>query len=204
MSGGDGERPAGSICAIARAPGFLDCEKVAGTSRGLGVNTIAPKLDARLALLSISEETKTHVAALTPVLSAELDPILRRFYRHIRGFPEGQALIPDDEMEKSLRARQRAHWLRLFSCRFDDDYVASALAVGRAHLRAGVAPYIYIAGYNFILCELIKAVVVHHAGALNVSGLLTAMTRVVYLDMDLALSTYTRELWRAQGFARRR
>lgn len=167
------------------------------------MNTISPKLDVRLALLSISEETKGYVAALKPVLDAELDAILRRFYRHVRGFPEGQALIADDAMEKSLRARQKVHWLRLFGCRFDDDYVASALAVGRAHLRVGVAPYIYIAGYNFILCELIKAVVVHHAGALNVSGILTAMTRVVYLDMDLALSTYTRELWRAQGFARR-
>lgn len=167
------------------------------------MNTISPKLEVRLALLSISEDTKTHIDAMRPVLASELAGIIRRFYRHIRAFPEGQALIPDDAMEASLRSRQRAHWLRLFTCRFDDDYVASALAVGRAHLRAGVAPYIYIAGYNFILTELIKAVVTHFAGAMNVSGVLTAMTRIVHLDMDLALSTYTRELWRAQGFARR-
>lgn len=169
----------------------------------LGLNTISPKLDIRLALLSISAETTALIVSLGPMLDAELDAILRRFYKHIRSHPESQALIADDAMEKRLRARQKAHWLRLFSCRFDEEYVASALAVGRAHLRARVAPHIYIAGYNFILCELIKAVVARHAGAMEVSGLVTAMTRIVYLDMDLALSTYTRELWRAQGFSSR-
>ena len=157
----------------------------------------------RLALLSINKETKAYLEALKPVLDAELDGIIRRFYHHIRSFPEGHALIADDKLEASLRARQKAHWLRLLSCNLDEQYVTSALAVGRAHLRVGVAPYLYIAGYNFFLGELIKAVVTHFAGAMNVSGILTAMTRVVFLDMDLALSTYTRELWRAQGFARR-
>jgi len=152
----------------------------------------------RLALLSITEETKQHIASIRPVLEAEVSQVIRRFYRHIRSFPEGRRLIADDRIEERLRDAQKRHWNRLFSCAFDEPYVESALHVGRAHLAAGVAPYIYVAGYNFFLCELINIVVAQYAGGLQVSGLLTAITRLVSLDMDLALSTYTRELWRVQ------
>jgi hypothetical protein len=156
-------------------------------------------LTHRLALLSITEETKQHIASVQPLLQAEMTQIIRRFYRHIRSFPEGKRLIADDGMEERLREAQKRHWNRLFACTFDEPYVESAIHVGRAHLGAGVAPHVYIAGYNFFLCELINLVVAQYAGGLQVSGLLTAVTRLVYLDMDLALSTYTRELWRAQA-----
>ena len=158
-----------------------------------------PKLDQRLALLAITDETKEHIAAIRPTLDQEMDHIVRRFYRHIRSFPEGKRLIPDDHVEERLRDAQKRHWRRLFSCSFDERYVDSAQHVGRAHLSAGVAPYVYIAGYNFFLCELVNLVVDQYAGGLQVSGILTAVTRLIYLDMDLALSTYTRELWRIQS-----
>ncbi|MBI1777934.1 MAG: hypothetical protein HYR63_21565 [Proteobacteria bacterium] len=157
-----------------------------------------PKLGTRLALLAISEDTKAQIATIRPLLAEEMGGIIRRFYRHIRGFPEGKRLIQDDAAEARLSEAQKRHWDRLFSCRFDEDYVASALRVGRAHLSAGVAPYVYIAGYNFFLCELINLIVAQYAGGLQVFGTLTAVSRIVYLDMDLALSTYTRELWRIQ------
>lgn len=154
-------------------------------------------LSNRLALLRINDDTRASIDRFRPVLMDELDWIIARFYRHIMSFPQGQRIIGDESRVPELARAQNLHWTRLFSCSFDDTYARSALQVGRSHLKAGVAPYLYIAGYNFFICELVKLATERFAGDLQLPSILTAVTRVISLDMDLALSVYTRELWRA-------
>lgn len=83
--------------------------------------------------------------------------------------------------------------MRLFSGEFGDDYAASAMAVGRAHLRAGVPPHLYIAGYSFFQCELQTLAHKHFASELAFPSISAAIVRYIALDMDLALSVYMRE-----------
>lgn len=64
------------------------------------------------------------------------------------------------------------------------------------HYKFGVAPYLYITGYNFFQCELIKLISEDRAEDVDLSSVLTSVIKVINLDMDLALSAYTREYWR--------
>lgn len=156
----------------------------------------ATDLTKRLALFGITEETRTNVEMFRLVMNDHLEGIIYRFYRHIMSFPEGKRLIGSEDRVPVLAEKQREHWRKLFSCRFDTEYAESAQFIGMVHLRAGVAPYLYIAGYNFFLCELTKLAASHYAGSMVISGVLSSITRIISLDMDLALSVYTREMSR--------
>ena len=153
----------------------------------------------RLTLLQITEDTKANVVLIRPAVIAKIDTVSDGFYRFLGRFEEARAIIHNQEMVGRLKKHQHQHWLRLFSCHFDEKFVESAQHVGRAHLRAGAAPYIYIAGYNFFLNELTKIAVENFSGRLELPGVLGAVQKLVMLDMEIAISVYTREFWLAQA-----
>lgn len=152
-------------------------------------------LNRKLAMLGVDDRVRATLRPVARTLDVFLDGIVERFYGHMRTFPEGRRIFTDPAMVESLKARQMAHWKRLFECRLDADYMAHALRIGRAHYDRGVAPYLYIAGYNFFQCELMGAVSDQFRGDRRLTDMLTSITRVVSLDMDLAISVYTREIW---------
>jgi len=165
---------------------------------------MAERLDIgkRLRLLGINDDTKHNVALFRPVLEAEIGNVINRFHAHILTLPEAKKIRENQDIKGRLAPLQRDHWMRLFSCRFDAEYVRGALAVGQRHFDRGVAPYIYIGGYTYFHCELIQLASRHFARPLELANLLSALSRLVSLDMDLALSAYTREYWtQAKGAA---
>ncbi len=153
------------------------------------------KLKTRLRLLGIDEDTRHNMHLFHPVLVENINTIVERFYDHLLAFPEARKILSDPEKVKNLRRQQKKHWIKMFWCDFDSDYAAAAEAVGRRHYQNRVPPYLYVAGYNFFTCELIKLASAHYGASLELPGILTSATRVVSLDMDLALSAYTREFW---------
>lgn len=155
-------------------------------------------LSNRLALLRVDDNTKASIELFRPHLIAHLPMIIDRFYRHLMSFPEGRRIIGDESRIPMLKEAQEAHWKQLFLCDFDEAYAESAMNIGRSHLRVGVAPYLYIAGYAFFTCELMRLAAEEFATGLQLPSILTSIQKAVSLDMDLALSVYTRELWRAK------
>jgi hypothetical protein len=153
-----------------------------------------PDLTRRLALLEITPETNLVLEPFRLKLNSALDGIVHRFYRHLQSHPEGQRFFPDNSRIPALVEKQRAHWQRLFNCQFDAAYLEGCTAIGQAHLRAGIAPYLYIAGYTYFLVELQKFAALHFSNPQELGTILAAATRLVHLDMDLALSVYTREV----------
>lgn len=149
----------------------------------------------RLELLGIDEDTKHNIKQFYPVFSRSIDDIILKFYSHIVSFPEAQTIFKDFDIKGRLRSLQSAHWLRLFSCEFDDEYVNNALKIGQIHYTNRVAPYLYMAGYNMFHCEVIRVASEEYHDTIYLPHVLTAVTRVITLDMDLSLSAYTREHW---------
>jgi len=154
------------------------------------------QLQKRLDLLRIDDKTKASLALAFPVFQEEIDSIVAKFYDHITAFPEAAAILKSRHQVAALKFKQKKHWSSLFSCAFDEKYVASAVRIGTVHFQHGVAPYLYIAGYTFFHCALIDALTARQSLAADLPRILAAITRVISLDIDLALSVYTREYWR--------
>ena len=158
----------------------------------------SPDLALRMRMLGIGEETYQAAKLFSPVFVPNIGRVARGFYKKMLGFEEVRDALAGIDVENSLEPRQIAHWIRLFSCRFDRDYVEHAVRIGEAHFQRGVAPHLYIAGYNYFQCELVGLATRNFRNARELHDIITAIVRLAALDMDLALSVYIRAHWQLQ------
>jgi hemoglobin-like flavoprotein len=157
------------------------------------MNTIPQHLQKRLDLLKIDADTRNSLRKVIPVFRDDLDFIVEKFYAHLRQFPEVNRIFTGKAQIDALKKRQKLHWIRLFSCKFDNAYVTGAVKIGKIHYTQNVSPSLYIAGYTYFHCELINAVTKRQSNPRELSTIMTAISRIICLDMDLSLSVYTQE-----------
>ncbi|KZM49869.1 globin-coupled sensor protein [Labrenzia sp. OB1] len=147
----------------------------------------------RLQFAEIDKETITTLRNLWPVIQPNLGEVLSAFYSHIKRYPHLSEMI--GELQPQLMSAQESHWEKLFNNGFDQEYQDSINRVGHVHCRIGLEPRWYIGGYNFVLSRLHSTIMRKYKRTLkDRTKYLTAITAAVFLDMDLAISTYEEKL----------
>ncbi|WP_370677831.1 protoglobin domain-containing protein [Pleomorphomonas sp. PLEO] len=138
---------------------------------------------------SIDEAASAELRAAWAILDPKMGDILSVFYQRWEREPKLAGLVRGrvDHLKKA----QYDHWKRLFSARFDRDYFESVHRVGLAHVRIGLEPHWYISGYNHVL-EQISAILGQRArfSGAKAARMISAVTKAVMLDMDIAVSVY--------------
>ncbi len=123
------------------------------------------------------------------ILDPHMEAIFAAFYSRWGQEPKLAALVRGhvDHLKKA----QYDHWKRLFSARFDKDYFESVRRVGLAHVRIGLEPHWYIAGYNNVL-QQVSVIMGRHArlSGAKAARMIAAVTKAAMLDMDIAVSVY--------------
>ncbi len=154
----------------------------------------------RLRFLGLDKAALEALQGMTPLLKAALPDLLDGFYAHMRQWPAMAAMFKDGQSIDRARTAQGHHWVRLFSGRFDSEYVASAERIGRMHSKIGLEPRYYIGGYGFVtgvLCAKAAAAprgwFAGKAAREAAARLQAAITRAVLLDVDLSVSVYIDE-----------
>jgi methyl-accepting chemotaxis protein len=157
-------------------------------------------VNERLKFLGLDEPALQMLRSMTPVLQAALPGILDRFYQHMRQWPSMSSMFKDNGAVDRARTAQGHHWQRLFSARFDDDYIDSVQRIGRMHSRIGLDPRFYIGAYGFLAGDLTACITAAAAGVvrgrakqMRTAHLLGAVNRAILLDVDLSVSVYIEE-----------
>lgn len=150
-------------------------------------------LSERLRFLGIDEGACQEIRSLWPIILPALPGILERFYAHLRRVPHLAALI--GSQQERLVAAQSQHWGRLFSGRFDKEYVDSIRRIGLVHNKIGLEPQWYIGGYAFVLNELVQALSAKHRfSGSTLARKMAVVNKAVMLDMGYAISVYQEAL----------
>lgn len=156
----------------------------------------------RLSFLGINAEVSATLQELYPAVREAMPDILNHFYAHIMARPDIAMLFGStpEKAQATVKYAQRgqlAHWERLFSGKFDDEYVQSVQKIGMVHNRIGLEPSRYIGGYLIILNQLATLVSTISASRFKPAAarqkalkMMSAINRAVMLDMDIAISTY--------------
>ena len=151
----------------------------------------------RLDFLRIDGATRATLADFVPTLRRELPVILADFYKHIRQQPQVAGMFKTTAAIERASKAQGEHWLKLFSGRFDDEYLASVRRVGLMHSRIGLEPRWYIGGYSVIAARFFTIAGDAFASRLQpaaarakTAALMCAVNQAVMLDMDLSISIY--------------
>ena len=161
---------------------------------------MASDLDKQLAFARIDAATRQALRALWPVVDADMPRILDAMYQHILQRPELKAMFANPERVGAARDRQRAHWQRMFSGTYDQDYTASVQRIAATHARIGLEPSLYISTY-LIALEEIHGVAIRGAqrGLLGkiardkLIETIAAVDRAVLFDLQLVVTSYLEE-----------
>jgi methyl-accepting chemotaxis protein len=155
------------------------------------------QLDQRLAFMRFDHRSKAALQAAKPALDAAIPTALDSFYDQLKGFAETRGLLSDGRGD-GAQARQVAHWRRMASGDQGADYLQAVERIGQGNARAGLEPRWSIGGYALVIEGLIRAVLAKRAKGLfggdrtdvDPADQVVALTKAVFLDMDLSVSAY--------------
>jgi methyl-accepting chemotaxis protein len=148
-----------------------------------------PDLENRLKFAQIDGETRNDIRSVWPLIESALPAVLTKFYAHLSATPAMATMLGANAQR--LKSAQTEHWAKLFSGRFDADYVEGVRRIGQVHHRIGLEPRWYIAGYQLALSMVTEELVSKTRFRPKLlTRRLQAVQKAFFLDMDLAISVY--------------
>ena len=88
------------------------------------------------------------------ILIPELDGVLDAFYKRATAVPELAAFFDSPERMDFARSAQKAHWKRILTASFDEEYLASVERIGRVHARIDLPIEAYMSAYSLAASDL--------------------------------------------------
>jgi signal transduction histidine kinase len=145
----------------------------------------------RMAFLELGPEDEARLSEIQEFARAHVDEIVESFYAHLWKFEETRLILGDDAQVARLKGLQRSYFLRMLEGRFDADYFESRLRVGDAHQRINLEPRWYLGTFHLYLRLLIEKLRDHYARDMaHFAALITSLSKVIFLDMSLAIDAY--------------
>jgi len=148
----------------------------------------------------IDTDTRAMLRELWPLVEANIDPVLDVLYAHVLKRSHLKALFGSEERIRGARQRQQEHWRRLFSGKYDSDYIASVHRIAVTHARIGLEPSFYISSYLVALEEIHALVLRHWSGRITTPAVrarleqaMRAVDRAILFDLQLVVTGYLAE-----------
>ncbi|MGE4483365.1 methyl-accepting chemotaxis protein [Acidocella sp.] len=162
-------------------------------------------LNERLSFSKLNNHLQDRLRSAKSIIMAAMPAALDASYAQIRATPDTARFFTSDAAVGQAKSKQSAHWDHISNGNLDETYARSVIHVGEVHARIGLEPRWYIGGYNIVLGHLLTALlearwpesrlaknrnqIRHQAIEEAVS-----ITKVVMLDMDMAISAYLDKL----------
>lgn len=147
--------------------------------------------EARKAFLRLTKEDEVSLTALQPIMAQHVDALVGAFYRHLLSFPDTRKFLTDDLISTRLQEDQKRYLLSLVTGPYDRAYEAGRRRIGQVHARLGLTPEWYCGAYALYL-SLLQPLIFEqfrHQPSQYVA-IRIALTKVIFLDMQLALEAY--------------
>jgi signal transduction histidine kinase len=147
--------------------------------------------ETRKAFLRFTKEEEVALTALQPIMAQHVDELVEAFYRHLLSFPDTRKFLTDDLISTRLQEDQKRYLLSLVTGPYDRAYEAGRRRIGQVHARLGLTPEWYCGAYALYL-SLLQPLVFEqfrHQPTQYVTVRI-ALTKVIFLDMQLALEAY--------------
>jgi len=147
--------------------------------------------ERRKAFVGFSLTDEAILRELLPVARGYADQVMDELYARWLQIPELRRFFPDDSSLARVKALQRQYFISLTEGEYGAAYLASRLRIGAVHMRIGLAPHWFMGAYTIYL-ELILPRVLRafEYDRVKQAKAVTALTRLVTLDQELALVAY--------------
>jgi len=155
-------------------------------------------LAQRLQFMNLDDKGRAALRALKPVIDKSLPAALDAFYGRIGKVPELARHFTDSGHMARAKAAQLRHWANISAASYTDEYFRSVRTIGETHARIGLEPSWYIGGYALIAEQIIAPVMAEiwprglrrNKASADAAAAVSALIKAIFLDMELAISTY--------------
>lgn len=145
----------------------------------------------RLQLMGLTEFDRGSLRLFKPILEANIDEILDRFYSSLATHPEIISKFQGAEGMRRDRELQASHWLKMFDGTFDQQYIDGIHQICMMRERIGLSPHWYIGSYAIAMSDLLTLVAKHFGqDADQTIRVSSAISKAALLDVDYATSVY--------------
>ena len=147
--------------------------------------------ELRKDFLLFTAEEETALKSLQPLMKRHVDELVDAFYRHLLSFAETRRLLSDEMITSRLMDAQKRYLLSLVTGPYDAAYQEGRLQIGKVHERIGLTPQWYLGAYALYL-NLLRPLIIQEFGRqpAQLESVLTALTKVMFLDIQLAIEAY--------------
>ena len=141
--------------------------------------------------LLLTEEDEAALKSLQPLMARHVDELVAAFYRHLLQFAETRRLLSDELIASRLKEAQKRYLLSLVTGPYDERYQEDRLRIGQVHDRIGLTPQWYLGAYALYL-NLIRPLIFEEfrGRPAQIQAVLSALTKVMFLDIQLAIEAY--------------
>ena len=156
----------------------------------------------RKQFLCLTKEEERNITALQPLLAEHVDELVAAFYRHLLTFPGTRKFLTDELISTRLLEAQKRYLLSLVTGPYDETYEESRRQIGRVHARLGLTPAWYLGAYALYL-SLLDPLILEQYKTQPETYMATriALTKIIFLDIQLAMEAYIDKSAEAQEFA---
>jgi rsbT co-antagonist protein RsbR len=147
--------------------------------------------EQRKAFVGFGPADEAILRELRPASLQYADQVMDELYARWLQFPQLRRFFPDDSALARVKALQRQYFISLTHGEYGAAYLASRLRVGAVHKRIGLTPEWFMGAYSIYL-ELILPRVLRafEYDRVKQARAVTALTKLVTLDQQLALAAY--------------
>lgn len=147
--------------------------------------------EQRKAFVRLDEDDQAVLRELHLLARSYADEIMDALYRRWFQIDELKAFFTDAAMLIRVKNLQKAYFVSLTGGDYGPAYLTHRLHIGRVHRRIGLSPRWYIGSYAVYL-ELVlpKVLEAFEYDRRKQSKAVTALTKIIALDQELALVAY--------------
>ena len=160
----------------------------------------------RAAVAEIDQKTLDAMRRIQPVVESKLDGALDHFYAIVSKNPAMRRFFSSDQQMGGAKSKQKSHWEGLARGEIGEAHAQRTVRIGHAHVRIGLEPNYFVAGYGALLGKLVHDVITDawpksafgggRGKGKDVAESVDAVIRLALLDMEMSIMTYLDELTR--------
>ncbi|MBN8236306.1 globin-coupled sensor protein [Halobacillus kuroshimensis] len=129
---------------------------------------------------------------LQPMVSEEMDAIVKKFYVNLESEPTLQQMIKDHSTVDRLRKTLAVHMEEMFSGVINEAYIEKRKRIAAVHLKIGLEPKWYMSAFQDLLLSFLE-VYDRHLEEDDYRQAVAATTKILSIEQQLVLEMFQRE-----------
>jgi signal transduction histidine kinase len=161
--------------------------------------------ETRKRFLRFTREEEVALTTLQPIMAQHVDELVAAFYGHLLSFPDTRKFLTDELISTRLLEAQKRYLLSLVTGPYDRAYEEGRRRIGQVHARLGLTPEWYFGAYALYLSLLEPLVFEKFRNQpATYVAVRIALSKVMFLDIQLALEAYIEKSSEGQDSAVKR